>query len=165
MRKGLFFIIGGLLMLTSCVSKSGIRHLAEENLRESVYYPKQLKILAVSEPDSAYGVNYFNPKEVQGMLRIMKVVTDSIMKRTNGMTEFNPDDYYVISLADRQMRATNEIREMVFRQQRKGEWTGWKVKIDYEAIDHSGCKYRSERWFFTDKKGHHIIRTFDIPLP
>lgn len=153
-------------MAVSCApSKGRLRDLAKESLYQSVYYPRQLRILSVSEPDSAFGINYFTPKEVRGIMKTMKVVTDSIMERTDNMSRFDPDDYYVISLADRQMKATSEIRDMLFRSARKEGFSGWKVKIDYESVDHNGIRYRSERWTFIDKGGHSVLRTFDIPLP
>lgn len=167
MKKiGFILMAGVLLMAASCTpSKGKLCDLATESLRQSIYYPKQLNVLSVSEPDSAYGINYFSPKEVKGIMKTMKVVTDSIMARTDNMSHFNPDDYYVISLADRQMKATSEIRDMLFKSARKEDFSGWKVKIDYEAVDHNGIKYRSERWTFIDKDGHNVLRTFDIPLP
>ena len=167
MKKISFLLLAGaLLAVTACgPSKGSLQELATESLTQSVYYPKQLRIIAISEPDSAFGINYFSKKEMQGMLRTMKVVTDSIMKRTDNMTKFNPDDYYVISLADRQMKATSDIRDMLFKAEKKGDFSGWKVKIDYEATDHDGVKYRSERWTFIDKDGKNVLRTFDIPLP
>lgn len=153
-------------MAVSCTPRKGkLQDLAKESLKESLYYPHQLKILAISEPDSAFGINYFSQQEMKGMLRTMKAVTDSIMKRTSDMTKFNPDDYYVISLADRQMKATSEIRDLLFQSTKKGPFSGWKVKIDYEAVDHDGVRYRSERWTFINKEGDNVLRTFDIPIP
>ena len=167
MKKiGFMLMAGVLLTAVSCgPTKGKLCDLAQESLAESVYYPKQLRILSISEPDSAFGINYFSPKEVKGIMKTMKVVTDSIMARTGNMSRFDPDDYYVISLADRQMKATSEIREMLFRSAKKEDFSGWKIKIDYEAVDHDGIKYRSERWTFIDKDGKSVLRTFDIPLP
>lgn len=165
MKKFCLIFLAGVTLMTSCTSKGSLHNLAMESLRESLYYPDQMKVIAISDPDSAFGINYFTMQEIQGMLRTMKVVTDSIMVRTDNMTKFNPDDYYVISLADRQMKATSDIRDMLFKSERKGKWSGWKVKIDYQSIDHNGLKYRSERWTFIDKKGNNVLRTFDLPLP
>ncbi|MCI1740817.1 MAG: hypothetical protein LKI18_00090 [Prevotella sp.] len=165
MKKFCLIFLAGVTLMTSCTSKGSLHNLAMESLRESLYYPDQMKVIAMSDPDSAFGINYFTMQEIQGMLRTMKVVTDSIMVRTDNMTKFNPDDYYVISLADRQMKATSDIRDMLFKSERKGKWSGWKVKIDYQSIDHNGLKYRSERWTFIDKKGNNVLRTFDLPLP
>jgi hypothetical protein len=165
MKKFCLILLAGVTLMTSCTSKGSLHNLAMESLRESLYYPDQMKVIAISDPDSAFGINYFTRQEILGMLRTMKVVTDSIMVRTDNMTKFNPDDYYVINLGDRQMKATSDIRDMLFKSERKGKWSGWKVKIDYQSIDHNGLKYRSERWTFIDKKGNNVLRTFDLPLP
>ena len=96
----------GAALLMSCGNSSEkMKQLAKENLELSVDYPKQLRVLAVSEPDSAFGAGYFTKDEVKGMLKTMQVVTDTIMKRTDNMSRFNPADHYVVSLAERQMRS------------------------------------------------------------
>lgn len=151
---------------TSCTNrKESLLQLAEENLRQSVDYPQQLQILGISEPDSAFDVNYFSQKEKEGILRIMRSVTDSIMRRTNNMESFDINDFYVMDLAERQMRANAEIQEMVRQSKGKGEWSGWKVKIDYAAKSHHGLDYYAERWFFINKEGNSIVRTIELPLP
>jgi hypothetical protein len=98
-------------------------------------------------------------------MAVMQKVTATIMKRTNNMTEFNPDDKYVIDLAERQMKAMSEIRSTIYDSDRKGEWSGWKVRVDYQARNRSGMEYKSERWLFIDKDGKEVVRSFDIPLP
>ena len=154
-----------MFFLVSCNRSGKMAKLAEENIRQSVDYPKQLKIIAISEPDSAFGIHYFTPKEVKGMVLMMQKVSESIMKRTNNMTEFNPGDYYVMELAERQMRAMAEIRAMIHKSGNKGNWSGWKIKIDYEAMNEHGIPYRAERWIFLDKEGKNIFNTFEIPIP
>ena len=50
----------GAALLMSCGNSSEkMKRLAKENLELSVDYPKQLRVLAVSEPDSAFGAGYF----------------------------------------------------------------------------------------------------------
>ena len=112
------------------------------------------EILGVSEPDSAFGMGYLSQK-----------VTETIMKRTNNMTEFNPDDKYVIDLAERQMKAMSEIRSIIYESDKKKDWSGWKVRVDYQAKSHSGLDYKSERWLFIDKDGKNVMKSFEIPLP
>lgn len=156
----------GCMALMSCgPSKGKMKELAKENIELSVYYPKQLKIIAVSEPDSAFGVGYFTEKETQGMLYTMKSVTDTIMKRTSNMSKFNPDDHYVVSLAERQMRGMAEISSMIMKSDKKGEFSGWKVKVDYTCVDENGIPYRTERWCFIDKDVKQVYKTFELPIP
>ena len=119
--------MSAMLFLVSCDRKGQMVSLAEEDIRQSVDYPKELKIIAVSEPDSAFGIHYFTQKEVKGMMLMMQKVSESIMKRTNNMTEFNPEDHYVMELAERQMRAMSEIRAMI-HQTRQGTRTGFPTR-------------------------------------
>ena len=159
-------LLGIAVLMASCSDKKKeLQQLAEENLRLSVEYPKQLDIVAISEPDSAFGFSYFSQKEKAGIVRIMKSVTDSIMKRTDNMQSLDINDFYVMDLAERQMRANSDIRQMLSLATGKKEWTGWKVKIDYQAVTHHGMKYNAERWFFISKDGKAVVRTFELPLP
>ena len=107
-----------------------------------------MKILGVSEPDSTFGTSYLSPEEKKSVMATMQKVTKQIMNRTNNMETFDPSDDYVINLAERQMRANADLRGMLFECDKKGEWNGWKVKIDYEAKGGHEMDYRAERWFF-----------------
>lgn len=165
MRKILLLMLGCVTLVSCGPSTGKMKSLAKENLELSVYYPKQLKIFAVSEPDSAFGTGYFTEKETQGMLRTMQVVSDTIMKRTDNMSKFNPDDHYVMSLAERQMRGMAEISSMLMKSDKKGDFSGWKVKIDYSCVDENGIAYRAERWCFIDKDVKQVYKAFELPLP
>ena len=154
-----------MLLLVACDKGEQMAKLAETNVRQSVEYPEHLKIMGISEPDSAFGTSYFTQKEMQGMMNVMQKVSEDIMKRTRNMTEFNPDDHYVIDMAERQMRAMTEIRSMVRQANEKGKWSGWKIKVDYHARNRHGLDYRAERWLFLDKDGKTVFKTFELPLP
>jgi hypothetical protein len=165
-RQSIIYIVAALLCLTGCTNKHhALKQLAVENLKQSMEYPKQLQVVAISEPDSAFGFSYFSQKEKAGIVRIMKSVTDSIMRRTDNMQSLDINDFYVMDLAERQMRANSDIRQMLSQATGKKEWTGWKVKIDYQAVTHHGMKYNAERWFFISMDGKAVVRTFELPLP
>lgn len=97
MKKVIMLMAVAALMASCGKSSEKMKQLAKENLELSVDYPKQLQVMAVSEPDSAFGTGYFNQKEVVGMMQTMKVVTDTIMRRTGNMSRFNPADHYVVA--------------------------------------------------------------------
>lgn len=161
----MFFMTMAMLLLVACDKREQMAKLAETNIRQSVEYPEHLKIMGISEPDSAFGTSYFTQKEIQGMMTVMRKVSEDIMRRTRNMTEFNPDDHYVIDMAERQMRAMTEIRSMVRQANGKGKWSGWKIKVDYQARNRHGLDYRAERWLFLDKEGKTVFKTFELPLP
>ena len=165
MKKSLLLLMGAALLVSCGNSSEKMKKLAKENLELSVDYPKQLRVLAVSEPDSTFRAGYFTKDEVKGMLKTMQVVTDTIMKRTGNMSRFNPADHYVVSLAERQMRSMAEIRSLIMKGDKKGEFSGWKVKIDYQCVDAAGLPYRSERWCFIDKEGRQVYKSFELPKP
>ena len=153
------------LMMVSCDSKGRIISLAESDVMEHTECQGMPEILGVSEPDSAFGTGFLSQKEKESMMSVMQKVTESIMKRTNNMTEFNPDDKYVIDLAERQMKAMSELRSMIYDSDKKGEWSGWKVRVDYKAKGKNDVEYKAERWLFIDKDGKEVVRSFEIPLP
>ena len=164
-RKAFLFSLLVIALLASCDRKARMAGLAEENIRMSMDSPDGFAITAISEPDSAFGVNYLSQHEVNGITAIMQSVTALIMDRTNNMTAFNPDDHYVMSLAERQMKAMTDLRTMVYKTNEKGEWSGWKLRVDYKAKDKYGNNYRAERWLFFDKDGKAIHKSFELPLP
>ena len=163
--KKIVFAVAVLLSLTACTEKSEqMKNLAQMSLQQSLG-DGHVKIMGVSEPDSTFGTNYMRPEEKKAIIANMNRVTDVIMKRTKNMSEFNPEDSYTIALAERQMRANSDLRSMLYVSDSKGEWSGWKVKIDFEAKDGHGQEYRAERWFFLDKEGNVIFKTMEFPLP
>lgn len=164
--KKLILAVAVLLAMTACTDKSQqMVKLSELSLRQSLGESSDVKILGYSEPDSTFGTNYLTPEEKKAVMGTMKKVTDQIMSRTQNMTAFDPNDTYVIGLAERQMRANSDLRQMLFDCDKKGDWSGWKVKIDYEAHDGHGQDIRAERWFFLDKEGSMIFKTIEFPLP
>ena len=163
--KKIVLAVAVLLSLTACTEKSEqMKELAQMSLRQSLG-GGQLKILGVSEPDSTFGTNFMRPDEKKAIIANMNRVTDVIIKRTKNMSVFNPEDSYTIALAERQMRANNDLRSMLYDSDTRGEWSGWKVKIVFEAKDGHNLDYRAERWFFLDKEGNVIFKTMEFPLP
>jgi hypothetical protein len=168
MKTYIDFIMGTILLLSvsSCTnSQHRTAELAKSHLEQSVDNPKQLKIISISDPDSVFGTTYFTGQEQKNIMIIMGQVTKNIMKRTNNFENFNTDDAYVIDLAGRQMRANSEIRELLLNQTNNREWTGWKVKVDFQAVNHTGLEYKAERWYFINKDVSQVIKTLELPLP
>ena len=135
--KKLILAVAVLLAMTACTDKSQqMVKLSEMSLRQSLGESSDVKILGYSEPDSTFGTNYLTPDEKKAVMGTMKKVTDQIMRR-----------------------------QMLFDCDKKGDWSGWKVKIDYEVHDGHEQNYRAERWFFLDKEGSVIFKTMEFPLP
>lgn len=155
-----------LLSISSCTnSQHKVIKLTESHLEQSVYNPRQLKIISISDPDSIFGTAYFTGQEQKNIMGIMGQVTKSIMKRTNNFEDFNINDTDVIDLAGRQIRANSDIRELLLNQTNNREWTGWKIKVDFQAVNHTGLEYKAERWYFINKDASQVIKTLELPLP
>lgn len=167
MKKVNFILMAiAALLISSCKpSISQMCNQAKKNLEASLDYPKRLKIIACSAPDSAFGVNYFTKQEITGMLKVMDKVTKQLVAKTKNVNDFSKVDAYTANLIHRQMSSATDIQKMIFQNVPKGKWSGWKVKIDYSCVDKNGIPYRSERWVFFDKDRKSIVKTFEIPLP
>lgn len=170
MIKQLLIIFSTLLLPSACMLRSGvktrIKKRAQEEIKQSLgNQAPTYKLLGISDVDSAFGKNYYTKAEVQGIMLLMEKITQTIMHRTNNMETFNPDDQFVMNLAERQMVAIDSISRMTIQSEQKGAWSGWKVKVDYLALDRAGKEYRAERWMFFDKHGKQVEHSFELPLP
>lgn len=162
--KQILFILLAVLSCSCTNTEDKVKTLASENLKLTIDNPEHLEVLGVSKVDSAFGVNYFTDKEVRSIFEATKRVTENVMKQTNGLTQFDRANPALIALIERQMKASTEVRNLLLKANKKGEFSGYKLKIDYQSKDANGFNYKAERWFFIDKKGEQILRTFEIPL-
>lgn len=110
-----------------------------------------LEILSTSKADSLFDMGYCSKGEIQTLMKQMKIVSDTIMKRTSGLKRFNPNDDYVIELVRRQMKAMSDIQAMRFQSKQKGEWIGWKVRVLFASKNEAGRKVRTSRLVMMDK--------------
>ena len=165
-RINLFLICLMALAIVSCSNlEDKMRKKAVAEIGSKVHNPDDVKIIGFSTRDSAFDVNYYSKKEIASIMKVMDKITETIMARTENLTRFNPEDSYVIDLAERQMKAMAELQGKTLQSEQKGNWNGWKIRVDYQAKNKEGKNIKAERWFFFDKKGENIIDTFEIPLP
>lgn len=164
--KNIFILsLCAFLVLTGCADKKEqMVEKAKTSLEKSLKKPKSLEVIGVAQPDSAFG-NYLSTKEIQAVVKIMDQVTQTIMKRTKNMTEFDVNDNYVMKLATRQMAAGSDLTAKQIHSDKKGAWTGWKVKIDYKCKDEDDEDLRAEKWYYFDKEGKNITDSLELPLP
>ena len=68
--------------MTSCTSREGkIQSLVNEHFSQTLEEPTSLKIESVSQPDSAFGLRYFTPKE-------KGIIFKSVKDATEGRNDF-----------------------------------------------------------------------------
>ncbi|WP_418944893.1 hypothetical protein [Phocaeicola plebeius] len=162
-------------MGTGCSDNCGnkAQDMAKKALMASVDNPESVKIVGISKPDSVFGREYVTMKEKIALsIAIMK-----ISHRFMEDTDFdNPDaeSHMMSGQMKRQMDAMTALRSLMVSgelkpigdesSQERKPFSGWKVKIEYEATDSDGQSYRSEYWFIMDKEAQCVIRSFEIPL-
>jgi hypothetical protein len=152
------------ILMVSCDSRDRVLSLAESDVRNHTECQGEPEILGVSEPDSAFGLNYFTKQEQAYMLGTVTNVTKVLMERTEYMTKPDLDDAYTMTLADLEMRMSTGLFSGMLGDCKKGAWSGWKVRVTYICKSKYGCMYKAQRWYFLDKDCQTVIRSFDLPI-
>jgi len=156
------------LILLSCGAgiEERMRQKAADNIRSSVAHPDSLILQGFSKADSCFGDRYFSDEEIDAIYTVMEDVTEHIMHSTNNMTEYDSNDLSTNELVERHMQASMSLNDITMLPQSENTaFTGWKIKADYETVSSSGSHYKAERWFFFDKEGKTLLKTFELPLP
>lgn len=162
-------------MGTSCSDNSGnkAQDMAKKALMASVDNPESVKIVGISKPDSVFGREYVTMKEKMALSVAMMKISRRFMEDTDFD---NPDSesHGMSGQMKRQMDVMTVLRSLMISgelkpigdetSQERKPFSGWKVKIEYEATDSDGQPYRSEYWFIMDKEAQCVIRSFEIPL-
>lgn len=148
--------------------KDKAKNLAKEALEHSVDNPDSLKIIAVSEPDSVFGREYITSDEKLTIAMSMMKLGESVMNQTDCLTNIDLENKGMTEMMERQMSCLSALRSLVSfdsdEEAKERPFSGWKVKIEYEAVSESGNRYRSEYWFILDKEARFVVQSFEIPL-
>lgn len=163
--KQLFILLCAILFTASCTSSEDkVRDLVLKHVELSVDNPDQLQIIGFVPVDSAFGINYLSPKECKFLYESSKKVSEAIMKKTKGFTDFSNSNTAMMGLIERQMKAANEIRSILLTSPKKGEFSGYKARVHYQCTDASGNQYKAIRWYFTEPEGKQVLRFFEVPV-
>ena len=179
MRQGTLIIVilvsavlfwGGVAVFIACSNnpKDKALSVAEKALMASVDNPECVRILNISKADSVFGKEYITMEERKSLSVAMMRINEKVMKETDGLEDFNPENKEVIALMQRQMSAMSVLRDIVSHNPlphgQKEPFNGWKVKIEYEAKADNGKPYRSEYWFMLDKDAVCVVKSFEVPI-
>lgn len=163
-------LMWGLIAMALCwhekPRKRAVR-VAQTALYASVDNPESVKVVAVSEPDSVFGRCYIDEDEKMAIAMSMMMVNEKVMSQTDGLRNLDFEDSSVTELVTRQMSTLSALRSLVgvdSPDAPRKPFSGWKVKIEYEAVSEGGLPYRSEFWFILDRDAQCVINSFEIPL-
>lgn len=160
---GIFFVACG-----SSNPKAKAKAVAEKSLMACVDCPETVEIKAVSDVDSVFGREYVTIDESMAITASMLKITSRVMEQTDDMENIDFNDAELAGLMERQMSAVSAMRGLTGlyddEPDKPKPFTGWKVKIEYEAKSTDGKPYRSEYWFILDKDADCVIKSFEIPL-
>lgn len=159
-------IMAALLCRRENPQRKAVR-VAQTALYASVDRPESVRVLAISEPDSVFGRRYIDDDEKMVIAVSMMKVNEKVMSQADGTGDLGFDDPYVTDLVSRQMSAMGALRSLACFESPdapRKPFSGWKVKIEYEAVSESGSPYRSEYWFVLDRDAVCVVNSFEIPL-
>lgn len=142
--------------------------LAEKSLSACVDNPESIVIKAVGEPDSVFGNEYVTMDEKMAIAMSMLKVSKKVMDDTDNLDSIEAGDSNMSALMERQMSALSALRALTSwdspDSNKAKPFSGWKVKIEYEAESDDGSPYRSEYWFILNKDADCVVKSFEIPL-
>lgn len=109
--------------------------VAELALKASVDNPESVKIIGISRPDSVFGREYVTMDEKMSISMAMMKINEKVMQLTDGLENFHPDDKEIAGLMDCQMEVMAVLRSITPQANSNvtKPFSGWKVKIEYEA--------------------------------
>lgn len=177
--SGLFtmMVISGVLLwgtifcLVSCSGNKAeqARLLAEKALYATAENPETIEIKAFSEADSVFGREYVTPEEKMNLAMAMIKVNQKVMEETDNLENVDKPSKEVTSLMERQMSAVSALRAVSpfstdKPSDKKKDFSGWKVKVEYTAKSSQGIPYHSEFWCIIDKDAEVVINSFEIPI-
>lgn len=164
-------LIWGGIFFFACSSnnpKERARFVAEKSLMACVDCPETVEIKAFSDADSVFGREYITLDERVAIATAMMKISTNVMARTENMENINFEDVELAGLMERQMSAMAALRSLTGiipeESDKPKPFTGWKVKVEYEAKTANGKPYHSEYWFILDKNADCVIKSFEIPL-
>ena len=169
-------LIGGMLIwggifFFACSSNNTKEHarlVAEKSLMACVDCPETVEIKAFSDADSVFGREYITLDERVAIATSMMKISSRVMEQTDNMENIDFNDVELVGLMERQMSAMSALRSLTGLSPDNSDtpkpFTGWKVKVEYEANTADGKPYHSEYWFILDKNADCVIKSFEIPL-
>lgn len=163
-------LVWGLVAMAVCwrekPQKRAVR-VAQTALYASVDNPESVKVAAVSEADSVFGRCYIDDEEKMAIAVSMMKVNEKVMSQTDDLGSMDFGNPALRELLERQMSSMSAMRSLMSLEGHdapRKPFSGWKVKIEYEAVAESGNPYRSEYWFILDKDAQCVVNSFEIPL-
>ena len=148
--------------------KQRARAVAEKSLMACVDCPETVEIKAFSDADSVFGREYITLDERIAIATSMMRISSRVMEQTDNMENIDFNDVELAGLMERQMSTMSALRSLTGLDTDNSEkpkpFTGWKVKVEYEAKTADGKPYHSEYWFILDKNADCVIKSFEIPL-
>lgn len=145
----------------------GGRELAKKALYAVSNNPESIRIIAVSKPDSVFNRNYVNENEVPIIMDIMMKASDDMADAMSLEEPETTDDAARFIAINRKMSALSDINSLMMNTiQLDGEnqFSGWKIKVEYEDYLTKDVVYHAEFWAILDKDMTCVVKTLEIPL-
>ena len=105
----------GVFYFVSCSDQPEKRavKVAELALKASVDNAESVRVKGISQPDSVFGREYVSMDEKMSLSVLMMKINEKVMKETNGLEDFDPEDKDMVELMERQMTTMSVPRSLV----------------------------------------------------
>ena len=107
----------GVFYFVSCSDQPEKRavKVAELALKASVDNAESVRVRGISQPDSVFGREYVSMDEKMSLSLLMMKINEKVMKETNGLENFDPEDKDMVELMERQMTTMSVLRSLMTR--------------------------------------------------
>lgn len=155
-----------------CNTRNDVSKIAVKALTASVSNPEDMVIVSVSKPDSVYG-KYLTLEDRMFIADKMMKYSKKVEEATGDFDKLDLDNPQISEMLNRQISVSAAIRPLMIdsyadidelKRKPKGQFSGWKVVIEYKAKSETGQEYQSQYWAFLDKDATCVLRSFELPI-
>lgn len=161
----LFFAAAGLASCDGLDNNAKrARMAASSTVNYALLEKDYFDITYVSEPDSVLGDILVDQDEVDIIMGNLKDVAGAIVRRTDNFSKVSDNDIYFVAMANLQIEANNNLRQLSCEPTHTDDFTGWKVRVFFEKPIEGGDTIRVMRICYLTPDGYSVVKSFDFPM-
>ena len=152
--------------LNNCSRKalsSSLKSKTIESVKSGLDVPESFRLIAIEQPDSAFGVFWFTEEESDAINEAVMGFSAYILNQVDSILSSDSLDDTDLSLVRFYAPIIQKDNDVVSDMKDKGAFSGWKVKAVYSFKDTEGRLYTLTRWVFFDVSGEKIEDILEIP--
>lgn len=130
--------------------------------------PEMCRVIEISGTDSIIDHRFFAEGDSREVMELMGWLSERTMAICGESDRLLQEDARMAELSRMSNEASRAMQDMM-RQvsspaQRRGNLSGWKVKVVYDRLDAAGNPSRCQRWLAVDPSGQYVLDSYDLPV-